>query len=229
MFIISQLLISNTNICTEDKVPSYSIIIGVVLYASIYLYALMYNQQLMTLLSKFLIYIICVDLLISAFYHYKLNKDKKHTHNKQDNEVQDNLLTSINNMNNIFNLEHIKECGHEGDLNQEYSNDNSTDSEDSDESVHSEDSQESVLTNISIELPNQNKIEELPENQTELQSDLNDNLDLQTDLEGNLQEDLKKQLELMNQDYIKSMEFDSTEIQKKKRGRKPKIESQASL
>lgn len=59
--------------CVPTSVPSYSVAIGLILYAAIYLYLLFYHNNYVYVFNKFAIYIIGVDLLVSAFYHFSTN------------------------------------------------------------------------------------------------------------------------------------------------------------
>ena len=73
MFLISQYLL-NTN-GYDSKSPIYSVALGLVLYASIYLYILFYNNDYLIVFNKFIIYIIILDLLLSSFYYFSINKN----------------------------------------------------------------------------------------------------------------------------------------------------------
>lgn len=76
MFLISQYLINTSGTCkTNNQISIYSIIIGVILYTSIYLYLLFYNDEYLTIFNKYLIYIILIDLILSTFYYFTLQKD----------------------------------------------------------------------------------------------------------------------------------------------------------
>jgi len=81
MFIVSQFLLHKLNI---TNVSTYSIAIGLALYAGIYLYILYYQNDYIFLFNKVLIYLIGLDLLLSAFYHFKLTGSI--THNKIDTQ-----------------------------------------------------------------------------------------------------------------------------------------------
>lgn len=97
MFILSQFLLNKSKLCKENnQATTYSIVLGLILYSSIYIYILFYNNHLLNLFNKFIIYIVILDLLLSAFYMYKLthlkvNKSIKYntyTVNTNDNESQ---------------------------------------------------------------------------------------------------------------------------------------------
>lgn len=79
MFIISQYLLNLSGTCKNvNQISTYSIITGLILYASIYLYLLFYNDEYLSIFNKFLIYIIVVDLLLSTFYYFNLQKSFKY-------------------------------------------------------------------------------------------------------------------------------------------------------
>lgn len=84
MFLLSQFALNNFKTCdTSDKLATYSIITGLVLYSSTYLYVLFYKNEYLGIFNKFIIYIITIDLLLSTAYH--LLVVKKQT-NKLENE-----------------------------------------------------------------------------------------------------------------------------------------------
>lgn len=74
MFILTQYLlksfldskISNTSLST------YTIVIGIAIYALFYSYFMMYNRELLPFFNRIIIYIIGIDLLLSAFYNYNV-------------------------------------------------------------------------------------------------------------------------------------------------------------
>ena len=106
MFIISQYLLKTSGTCKNiNQISTYSIITGLVLYASIYLYLLFYNNEYLTIFNKFLIYIIVIDLLLSTFYYFNIHKSFKYSNsididtykqnqNKEDIESVDQSLES---------------------------------------------------------------------------------------------------------------------------------------
>lgn len=97
MFIISQYLLNLSGTCKNiNQTSTYSIITGLILYASIYLYLLFYNDEYLSIFNKFLIYIIVVDLLLSTFYYFNLQKSFKYDsinieEYKSRQEEQDNI------------------------------------------------------------------------------------------------------------------------------------------
>lgn len=76
MFIISQFVLKRLNMCDHNSIPSYSIALGIVLYAGIYVYLLYNNSAVSYMFNKFLIYIVSIDLLLSTLYFYKSKPEK---------------------------------------------------------------------------------------------------------------------------------------------------------
>jgi hypothetical protein len=74
MFIISQYILQKSNVCNPDNISTYAIATGLIIYASIYLYLLYYNDEFLYLFNKFIIYIIGIDLLLSTFYYFSSEK-----------------------------------------------------------------------------------------------------------------------------------------------------------
>lgn len=77
MFAISQVLLNTTGAFKNiNQISTYSIITGLVLYASIYLYLLFYNEEYVNIFNKFVIYVIMIDLLLSIFYYFNIKKSQ---------------------------------------------------------------------------------------------------------------------------------------------------------
>lgn len=77
MFVLSQYLLNASGMCKTQQILSYSIALGLILYSSIYLYLLFYNNEYLSIFNKFIIYIVVVDLLLSAFYYFNLQEKKE--------------------------------------------------------------------------------------------------------------------------------------------------------
>jgi hypothetical protein len=90
MFIISQYLLHKSNLCNSDNISTYSIAVGLLIYSSIYLYLLYYNNEFLFIFNKFIIFIIGIDLLLSTFYHF--NNNQTQLYNKQDTKIQDTKI-----------------------------------------------------------------------------------------------------------------------------------------
>jgi len=101
MFIISQYLLHKSNLCNSDNISTYSIAVGLLIYSSIYLYLLYYNNEFLFIFNKFIIFIIGIDLLLSTFYHFNNNQtqlyNKQDTITNQDTKIQDIYLDELNN------------------------------------------------------------------------------------------------------------------------------------
>ena len=87
MFVVSQYILNLSGMCTtSQQITTYSIALGLILYGSVYLYILFYNNEYLNIFNKFIIYIVGVDLLLSAFYYYNLQSSDKLTLQNQDND-----------------------------------------------------------------------------------------------------------------------------------------------
>ncbi len=93
MFLLSQSLLNNAKTCdTYDKLVTYSIITGLVLYTSTYLYFLFYKNEYLGLFNKFIIYIITIDLLLSTAYHLLVVKKTTEADNEKLIENDMNII-----------------------------------------------------------------------------------------------------------------------------------------
>lgn len=93
MFVISQFLLKTSKTCSNiNQVSTYSIAIGLILYASIYLYLLFYNDAYLGIFNKFIIYVIIVDLLLSTFYYFNIQDTFK---NKSSDSTKVKELETI--------------------------------------------------------------------------------------------------------------------------------------
>lgn len=99
MFVLSQYLLNASGMCKTQQILSYSIALGLILYSSIYLYLLFYNNDYLSIFNQFIIYIVVVDLLLSAFYYFNLQEDKNQQTKLQirndDKEKHQNTYESI--------------------------------------------------------------------------------------------------------------------------------------
>jgi len=86
MLVVSQYILNLSGMCTSQQITTYSIALGLILYGSVYLYILFYNDEYLNIFNKFIIYIVGVDLLLSAFYYYNLqsSSDKLVKENEED-------------------------------------------------------------------------------------------------------------------------------------------------
>ena len=73
MFILSQCILHKCSSLTKlETISTYSIILGLIVYSTIYLYILYTNVDYIYIFNKFIIYIVGIDLLLSTFY-YSMN------------------------------------------------------------------------------------------------------------------------------------------------------------
>ena len=99
MFIISQYILKKSNLIPDIiTVSTYSSVIGIIIYASIYIYFLTYNREILPFFNKIIIYIVGVDLLLSIIYFYKLQNDANTNTSYEnigadDSEIDDTLLS----------------------------------------------------------------------------------------------------------------------------------------
>jgi hypothetical protein len=69
MFSLSQFILQKGNLCNEGSIPSYSIAIGILFYASIYLYILYGHSDYASIFNRLLVYVVGIDLLVSCFMY----------------------------------------------------------------------------------------------------------------------------------------------------------------
>ncbi len=88
MFVISQYLLNTSGICKNtQQISTYSIALGLILYSAVYLYILFYNEEYLNIFNKFIIYLVVIDLLLSAFYYFNIQKqDTLMLDNETENE-----------------------------------------------------------------------------------------------------------------------------------------------
>jgi hypothetical protein len=89
MFVVSQYILNLSGMCTtSQQITTYSIALGLILYGSVYLYILFYNNEYLNIFNKFIIYIVGVDLLLSAFYYYNLQSSDKLVKENEESESE---------------------------------------------------------------------------------------------------------------------------------------------
>ena len=110
MFIISQYLLHKSKLCSSDNISTYSIAVGLIIYSSIYLYLLYYNNDFLFIFNKFIIFIIGIDLLLSTFYHFN-NENIQKLNNmnfeesfliENNNKIQEHLSISDDELTEDF-------------------------------------------------------------------------------------------------------------------------------
>ena len=90
MFILSQCILHKCSSLTKlETISTYSIILGLIVYSTIYLYILFNNVDYIYIFNKFIIYIVGIDLLLSTFYYsmHSSTLDEASTPLLQENDV----------------------------------------------------------------------------------------------------------------------------------------------
>ena len=85
MFIVSQILLNQTNVCETKNVSTYAIALGLTTYAIVYVYMLFYNTEGMSSFNNYIFYLIGIDLFLSAFYSYYQSDNKRQQFTKLEN------------------------------------------------------------------------------------------------------------------------------------------------
>ena len=231
MFVISQFVLHKSNMCKFDNISTYAIASGLIVYASIYLYLLFYNNDYVSLFNKFIIYIIGIDLLLSTFYYFNTSKKQQpQTYDLNFEQIPNVELLNISNDVNI-----------NSDDDESISND-----EESDFEVETEDCEMEQINNTE---QNNNTEQETVAGQETLDENINtdqfqtvDTEQLQETLEKINSEQLQETLEKINSEQLpqqieqpvqldeptqinlsetKSLDLESEQVVKKRRGRKP--------
>lgn len=102
MFVISQYILNKSGICKDiQQVSTYSIAVGLVVYSSIYLYVLFYNNEYLSVFNKFIMYIVIVDILLSIFYYFSIQKKVDYPFIEPDNEEYDD--SNVNKLDGLYN------------------------------------------------------------------------------------------------------------------------------
>jgi hypothetical protein len=96
MFIVSQILLNQTNVCETKNVSTYAIALGLTTYAIVYVYMLFYNTEGMSSFNNYIFYLIGIDLFLSAFYSYYQSDNKRQQFTKLENsKKQDHANTNV--------------------------------------------------------------------------------------------------------------------------------------
>jgi hypothetical protein len=73
MFSVSQVLLEKFKLTGTDNVVTYSIVIGISLYAGIYAYLLFKQPELLPMFNKFILFVVGIDCLISTILYIRQN------------------------------------------------------------------------------------------------------------------------------------------------------------
>lgn len=68
MFVIANFTLKKGCLVKEKNIQTYSIAVGIVFYAAIYMYLLFSKSEFLAVFNRFVVYIIGVDLLLSALF-----------------------------------------------------------------------------------------------------------------------------------------------------------------
>lgn len=99
MIFISHYFLKNFGNLDEDSLHSYAIAVGIMTYASVYVYLLFNYYDYISIFNKFLIYVIGVDLLLSTFMSSKSSDQLQmiqcdnHSENHDDEDDESDLST----------------------------------------------------------------------------------------------------------------------------------------
>lgn len=201
MFIVSQIVLDKSKLCNIKNISTYAIITGLIVYASIYLYLLFYQNDYLMLFNKFIIYIVGIDLLLSTFYFFNTKQKGK--------PITNDLNLFISN-----NEKHNQENVNQENANQE--NDNQ-------EIISSDSESEDKESEFEVELDEEYTEDLELKNETDQDLQSNQELEqvLQQDLQTESQQELQKE-NLSTDNFEKTIDDTCSEsIVKKKRGRKP--------
>jgi len=227
MFVISQFALHKSNMCKFNNISTYAIASGLIVYASIYLYLLFYNNDYVALFNKFIIYIIGIDLLLSTFYYFNTSKKTQ----TQDLNFEQIPNVELLNLSNDVNINSDEESISDDDEESEFEVE--TEDCEMEEINHHETLEENGIT----EPTNTEQLQTVDTEPTDTEPTNTDQLQtvnteqLQETLEkinSETNEEVQKNVQLSGEvtDYTKinlteNLDLDSEQVIKKRRGRKP--------
>lgn len=74
---------------------SYSILVAILLYAIIYVYLLFYQPDSINLFTKFIIYVVGVDLILSMLYYYNIQNQPHSTVGGVDDTDSESYVSDV--------------------------------------------------------------------------------------------------------------------------------------
>lgn len=96
MFLLSNFILKNTGLVkSSSAISTYSIAIGMVIYAALYLYVLFYHQDKLAFFNTILIYVVSFDLLLSSALYNKQVLDTKSEKQEQEKKENDNNSSNM--------------------------------------------------------------------------------------------------------------------------------------
>ena len=150
MFFLSQVVLNKFKLCDTNNLSSYSIATGIALYGALYLYFLYYNEELLSIFNKFMIYVISVDLLLSTFYFYQINT-KGIEHN-----LNENCETSEEEIDSELDSQLTEEEDEDEDEDEDEKDEDNEDDDDHELHEEYENESEKSYTQDSVNLDNSN-------------------------------------------------------------------------
>jgi hypothetical protein len=228
MFVISQFALHKSNMCKFNNISTYAIASGLIVYASIYLYLLFYNNDYVALFNKFIIYIIGIDLLLSTFYYFNTSKKTQ----TQDLNFEQIPNVELLNLSNDVNINSDEESISDDDDDESEFEVETEDCE-MEEINHQETLEEPTITeqlqtvdtqptntqptNTELIITEQLQTvdtEQLQETLEKINSETNEEVQKNVQLSGEVTDSTKINL-------IGNLDLDSEQVIKKRRGRKP--------
>ena len=96
MFTITQIILNKLKNLPRNNLSMYTIIYGIIIYTILYVYIVIYKQELTSYIYTFSIYIILIDIFLSLLYNWNLKECEKLTDDiNLSTKLEDN--TSISN------------------------------------------------------------------------------------------------------------------------------------
>jgi uncharacterized membrane protein YfhO len=77
MISLMMYLLDQINFCKIENLITYSLFFGVILYILGYLYMILYNQEMLSSLSWWMISFVLIDVAISILYYFSLDSKNK--------------------------------------------------------------------------------------------------------------------------------------------------------
>lgn len=105
MFLLSNFMLKQMgSIKSSSAIATYSIAIGLVIYAALYVYVLFYHHNQLAMFNTILIYVVSIDLLLSSALYNKqiLDKNESESESESENENESEIdieTESINDLN----------------------------------------------------------------------------------------------------------------------------------
>lgn len=213
MFVIANFTLKQGCLVNEKNIQTYSIAVGIIFYAAIYMYLLFSKSEFLAVFNRFVVYIIGVDLLLSAlFFSNKNTKSGIVVHSL------DEICDKNGHKKNDFSSLDDSTSGYDGD---------EEDDEDEDEDNSSDSTSADIQTNPDgdTDLDTESK-----SNKNEAQH--TENLQIVQEKFSTNLETAEKEVDdldtlVLNNDLVDQLEQISSTAQiletgPKKRGRKPK-------